>query len=64
MGETSKQDFEVIHSTDVFFSLFFLAEPHGLWDLSSLIRDQTRAPCTLAVEAWSLNHWTAREVPN
>ena len=31
------------------------------WDLSSLTRDQTCAP---AVEVWSLNPWTAREVPH
>ena len=31
---------------------------HGLWDLSSPTRDQIQP---LAVEAQSLNHWTARE---
>ena len=30
-----------------------------MWDLSS----PTRELVPLAVEAWSLNHWTAREVP-
>ena len=30
-------------------------------DLSSLIRDQACAPC---IGKWSLNHWTAREVPS
>ena len=36
----------------LFVCLFFkfLAVPHGTWDVSSL-------------EAQSLNHWTAREVP-
>ena len=29
--------------------------PHGMWDLSS--------PASPAVEAWSLNHWTAGESP-
>ena len=29
-------------------------------DLSSPTRDQTRIP---ALEKWSLNHWTMREVP-
>ena len=38
----------------------FFAAPHGMWDLSSLTRDQTHAP---KVEAQSLNHWTTREVP-
>ena len=32
----------------------------GTWDLSSPARDQARTPCI----GWqSLNHWTAREVP-
>ena len=38
-------------------SFFFSFE---MRDLSSPTRDGT---CTPAVEAWSLNHWTAREVP-
>ena len=41
--------------------LFILAEPHSMWDLSSLIRDWSWPP---ALEVWSLNHRTAREVPN
>ena len=45
--------------TDLFF-FFFFATPHGMWDLSSLNRDQVRAPC---IGRQSLNHWTAREVP-
>ena len=32
----------------------------GIADLSSLTRDQTSIP---AVEVWSPNHWTTREVP-
>ena len=32
-----------------------------MWDLSSLTWDQT---CTPALKGWSLNHWTAREVPS
>jgi len=44
-----------------FFNLinFFLATLHSIWDLSSLTRDGTLGP---ALEAWSLNHWIAREV--
>ena len=42
----------------LFFKL--LATLCSMWDLSSPTRDQTHAP---AVEAWRLNHWTAREVP-
>ena len=42
-------------------SFFFLAMPHGLWDLSSPTRDRTRAPSS---EAPSPNHWTAREIPD
>ena len=30
-----------------------------MWDLSSLTKDRT---CASALEAWSLNHWTTREV--
>ena len=37
-----------------------LATPPGLWDLSSLTRDQTNPP---AVKALSLNHLITREVP-
>ena len=32
----------------------------GMWDLSSLMRDQTHTPC---IGRGSLNHWTAREMP-
>ena len=32
---------------------FFFAAPSGIWDLSSLIRDQTLTPCS----GNSLNHW-------
>ena len=39
----------------------YLAQPSGLRDLSSPTGDRTRAP---AVEAWSLNHWTARGSPS
>ena len=41
-------------------SLFFLARPPGLWDLSNPTGDRTCTPCN---KAWSLNHWTTREVP-
>ena len=34
----------------------YLVTPCGMWDLSSLTRDRTWAPCS------SLNHWTTREV--
>ena len=34
--------------------------PHGMWDLSSLTRDQTRVPC---IVRRILYHWTTREVP-
>ena len=32
----------------------------GMQDLSTLTKDGTHTP---AVEAWSLNHWTSREIP-
>ena len=43
----------------IYIYIFFFAVPRGLWDLSSPIGDRNQAP---EVEAWSLNHWTAREV--
>ena len=39
------------------FIYLFLATLHGMWDLSSQTRDWT------CLEAQSLNHWAAREVP-
>ena len=38
---------------DVLFFLFliFLATPGGMWDLSSLTRDQTSAPCVGSTES-------------
>ena len=33
--------------------------PHGMWDLSSPIRDQVTVPY---IGRWILNHWTTREV--
>ena len=35
--------------------------PQGIWDLSSPTRDPI---CTPGIGRWSLNHWTAREVPS
>ena len=43
----------------LFYVLFFW--PRGIWDLSSLTRDQTRTPSTARR---SPNHWTAKEVPS
>ena len=40
--------------------MFLVFWPRGMWDLSSLTRDQTCTPC---IGRWSLNHWTTREVP-
>ena len=36
--------------------LFFLATPHGMWDLSSPTRGQTHAPCTGSMESQPLDH--------
>ena len=41
-----------------FYALVFW--PLGMWNLSSLTRDQTCTPC---IGRQSLNHWTATEVP-
>ena len=51
----------VFREVSILFFFFFLASPYGLWDPSSLTRDQTQA---LAVRARSPNHWTAREFPS
>ena len=40
---------------------FYLARLLGMWDLSSSIKDSSRAP--LHWKGQSLNHWTPREVP-
>ena len=45
------------------FSFVFLAAPRGMWDLSSPTKGPGIEPMSPAVEVWSLNHWTAREVP-
>ena len=42
------------------FFFFFFFWPWGMWNLGSLMRDQTCTPC---LGRWSLNHWTAQEVP-
>ena len=42
----------------LFYVLVFWLQ--GMWDLSSLTRDQTHTPC---IGRRSLNHWTIREVP-
>ena len=39
---------------------YFLATSAGMWDLSSLTRDQTNTP---NLGSATLNHWTAKEVP-
>ena len=41
------------------FFVYFLATPRGIWDLSS----STMNLLPPAVEARSLNYWTAREAP-
>ena len=57
-GSGDGETFEAhVINTQVFF---FLAVPHGIWDLSSQPEMEPMLP---AVEAQSLNHWTAREVP-
>ena len=34
--------------------------PQDMWDLSSLTRDRTHAPCSGSLK---FNHWVARQVP-
>ena len=40
--------------------LVFVFWPQGMWDSSSPKGSQIHTPC---IGRWSLNHWTAREVP-
>ena len=42
------------------FYVLILGGLQGMWDLSSLTRDQTCTPC---LGRQSLNHWTTRELP-
>ena len=41
--------------------IYLLATPWGVWGVGSQFLDQELPPTV--VEAWSLNHWTTREVP-
>ena len=43
-----------------FYNFHFFWHVVGMWDLSSLTKDQTCIPCS---EAQSPTHWTARKVP-
>ena len=49
---------EFVTSLLLFHVLAFWVQ--GMWDLSSLTRDWTYTHC---IGRWSLNHWTAKEVP-
>ena len=48
------------HYSQFLFNVLVL-RPRGVWDLSSLTRARTCAPC---IGRQSLNHWTARAVPS
>ena len=47
-------------STILFLVYVLVFWPREMWDLSSQTRDWTHSLC---IGMWSLNHWTAREVP-
>ena len=47
----TEEDREISSSPAVHVVVFFLVMPHGLWDLSSPTRAQTRAPCSESVES-------------
>ena len=47
--------------TILFLSSVLAFRPWGRWHLSSPTRDRTHPPST---GRWSLDHWTAREVPH
>ena len=42
-------------SLSLFYFLYFLAFPLGMWDLSSSTRDKTHAPCSRSVASWPLD---------
>ena len=42
------------------FIFYFLAAPHGMWDINFLFRNWTQALCIGSME----RHWTTREIPN
>ena len=42
------------------FFMFWFFWPQGMWDLSSLTKDRTYAPCN---GSWCLKHWNPRETP-
>ena len=44
----------------VCFVFIFLASAWGMWDPSPLARIE---PTCYALQAWSLNHWATREIP-
>ena len=54
----TKQQQRILYLTAHF--ILFLAALHSMWDHSSLTRIEPTLP---ALEAWSLKHWTTREVP-
>ena len=49
-----------IYVTKYKLLFFFFFWPSGMWDLSSPTKDGTHTP---ALEAWSLNRSSTREVP-
>ena len=46
--------------TSGFTVVDFFPMPCSMWDLSAPTRDRPHTPC---IGVWSLNHWSAREVP-
>ena len=54
--------FKVLTEFVTILLLFYVLAfwPWGMWDLSSPTRDQTYNAC---IGRWSLDHWTAREIP-
>ena len=47
----------VLHSRSLLVIFFFLATPCSMWDLYSLIRNQTHVHCIRSVESSPLDHW-------
>ena len=62
MEASDKREQGLCRASHVFilFFKFFLAMPHGVWDLSFPTEDPTCVPCSGSVR---INLWTTREVP-
>ena len=62
-SDYSEADFGIYLNVAKKVGLKFFLFGHALRPAGSLFPKQELDLCPLAVEVWSANHWTAREVP-